>query len=116
MQNDTPQYVTDLARQFRKNQTEAEKVLWEAIRNGKLGVKFRRQHAFGRYIVDYYCHEKKLVLEIDGGIHNLPDVMEYDRIRQNEIESRGLRVIRVKNEEILSDLQGVTDKILRLLE
>lgn len=111
MSKETPRYVIDLARKMRKEPTSEEAVLWEAVRNHKLGVKFREQHPLGRYIADLYCHQKKLVIEIDGGIHNLPDVMEYDKIRQREIESRGLRVIRIRNEEIWDNFPGVIEKI-----
>ena len=88
----------------------------EAVRNNKLGVKFRNQHPLGRYITDLYCHQKKLVVEIDGKIHDLADVMEYDKIRQQEIECRGLRVIRIRNEEIRENLQGVIKKIMTAIE
>jgi very-short-patch-repair endonuclease len=112
----TPQYVTDLARKMRKEPTHEEVVLWEAVRNNKLGVKFRNQHPLGRYIADLYCHQKKLVIEIDGSIHDLPDVIEYDKIRQREIESRGLKILRVRNEEIRENLQGVIEKITKAME
>jgi very-short-patch-repair endonuclease len=116
MSYDTPQYITDLARKMRKEPTPEEAVLWEAVRNNKLGVKFCNQHPLGRYIADLYCHQKKSVIEIDGSIHDLPDVIEYDKIRQREIESRGLKILRVRNEEIRKNLQGVIEKITNAME
>lgn len=112
MTSKTPRYVTDLARKMRKEPTKEEAILWEVVRNCKLGVKFRNQHTFGRYIADLFCHEKRLVIEIDGNIHNIPDIIEYDQIRQREIESRGLRILRIRNEEIYKDLAGVIEKIM----
>lgn len=111
MSNHSPQYLIDLARKMRKSPTVEEKLIWEALRDNKLGVKFRFQHILGRYIADFYCHSKKLVVEIDGKVHDIPDVIEYDRIRQAEIESRGLRVLRIRNEEIIEDLPRVILKI-----
>jgi very-short-patch-repair endonuclease len=113
MRESTPHYVTELARKMRKEPTEAEALLWEAVRNNKLGFKFRFQHPLGRYIADLYCHEKKLVVEIDGGIHNIEDVIEYDKIRQAELESRGLRVLRIRNEEIRNNFQDVVARIIQ---
>lgn len=113
---DTPQYVTDLARKMRKEPTPEEAILWEVVRNNKLGVKFRNQHPLGRYIADFYCHQKKLVIEIDGKIHDLKDVIEYDKIRQQGIESIGLRVMRIRNEEIRENLPGVIEKIMAAIE
>ena len=115
MPTKTFQYVTDLARKMRKEPTHEEAILWEVVRNRKLGVKFRIQHPLGRYIADLYCHEKRLVIEIDGKIHEISDIVEYDKIRQMEIESRGLRVIRIRNEEIMKDLNEVIGKILKAI-
>ena len=67
------------ANSLKKEMTPAEKILWGELRNSKLdGHKFRRQHPIGKFIVDFYCHEKKLVIELDGGIHNNVDVKERD--------------------------------------
>jgi very-short-patch-repair endonuclease len=103
---DTPRYVVGLARQNRRNPTPTEKELWEYLRKRKLGgYKIRRQHPLGRYIADFYCAQVKVIFEIDGKIHDEIDVKEYDEIRQREIESRGLRVVRIRNEAVIDDLE-----------
>jgi len=95
----------------------AEALLWEEVRNNKfLGLKFRRQHPVGRYIADFYCDKERLVIELDGKIHELQEVKEYDMIRQKEIENRRIKVLRIKNEEIFNDLAGVLKKIEKILK
>ncbi|MGI9519231.1 MAG: endonuclease domain-containing protein [Pirellulaceae bacterium] len=99
------------SRQLRKNLTGPEKNLWAAIRSRKLAnLKFRRQFPIDRYIVDFYCHEHRLVVELDGDSHN--DVSEYDQLRQSTIEDQGFRVIRFDNDEVLNDLDDVLAMIL----
>ncbi len=99
-----------LARQMRHEPTHAENILWEAIRNRKLSnFKFRRQHPIDRFIVDFYCAEAHLVIEVDGTIHDYtPD---EDALRQAFIESRGLRVLRFRNQEVLENLVSTLSKI-----
>lgn len=99
-----------LARQMRHEPTHAENILWEAIRNRKLNdFKFRRQHPIDRFIVDFYCAEAHLVIEVDGTIHDYtPD---EDALRQAFIESRGLRVLRFRNQEVLENLVSTLSKI-----
>jgi very-short-patch-repair endonuclease len=88
------------------------------VRNRKLGgATFRRQHPISWFIVDFYCHEHKLVVEVDGDIHLLPDVKERDEYRQEQLEALGLKVIRFSNEEVLGELtivlnQKETDQII----
>lgn len=102
---------------LRKNQTIAEQILWECLRNKKLkGYKFRRQHPISKYIVDFYCAEKKLAVELDGKIHNKTDVMENDKLRTNALKDTGVRVIRFKNREIISSLETVLNKLIINLE
>ncbi|MFH7028698.1 MAG: endonuclease domain-containing protein [Heteroscytonema crispum UTEX LB 1556] len=99
-----------LARQMRREPTPAEKLLWQKLRQKQvLGFKFRRQHAIDRFIVDFYCHEAQLVVEVDGGIHDY--TQEEDAIRQKFLESLGLRVIRFRNEEVLKEIEGVVEAI-----
>ena len=82
-----PQYVTSLARSLRRRQTKTEELLWEHLRNRKLGgAKFRRQQPLGRYVADFYCHGHRLVIELQGGIHDLAEQREYDALRQEVIE------------------------------
>jgi very-short-patch-repair endonuclease len=107
-----------LCRELRKNQTAAEGILWERIRNKKLlGKKFYRQYPIffdylGRetfFIADFYCHSSKLVIEIDGKIHNYQK--ENDRLRDQLINLKGIEVLRINNVEIENDLEKVIDKI-----
>jgi len=107
-----PGYIYEIARKLRKEQTPAEKILWECLRARRLnGLKFRRQHPLGRYIPDFYCAEKRLVVELEGKVHELKDQKEYDKIRQETIEAMGLTVLRFKNEEVLNNLELVLAKI-----
>lgn len=96
--------------------TPAEKILWEELRDSKLnGHKFRRQHPIGKFITDFYCHEKKLVIELDGGIHDTEDVKERDEGRTCELENFELHVIRFTNEDIYTDLDNVLKRLKVLL-
>ena len=105
-----PFYLLELRRQNRKNPTPAEAVLWQALRGGKLeGLRFLRQKAFGRYIVDFYCAEAGLVIELDGSVHDTPETRAYDAQRTRELEARGLKVLRFRNEEALSGLSRVLE-------
>ena len=104
-------YLLKLQRQMRKNPTEAEDVLWQALRGSSLGVRFLRQKAFGRYIVDFYCASANLVIEADGSVHDTPEARVYDAVRQTELEALGLRVLRFGNEEILHNLPHVLEQI-----
>jgi len=100
------------ARSLRKDLTEAESVLWDAIRNRKLnGYKFRRQHPVGQFIVDFFCAEKELVIEVDGGVHNDVAVKEHDKNRTAELERYNLKVIRFTNDEVMNDLGMVLRRI-----
>ena len=100
------------AHDLRMDLTKAEKILWEALRNRRLNnFKFRRQHALKNYVADFYCHEAKLVIELDGGIHGEQEQKEYDRDRTSVLNEYGINVIRFKNEEVVSNLEIVLDKI-----
>ncbi|MBM3435901.1 MAG: endonuclease domain-containing protein [Bacteroidetes bacterium] len=104
------------AQDLRKELTPAEKLLWRNLRGRRfMGLKFRRQHPVSHFIADFYCHEKKLVIEIDGGIHNLPEVKERDEGRTEELIDLGLIVIRFTNEEIEKDMVGVLKKLKSVL-
>ena len=105
------------ARDLRQRQTEAESVLWELLRNRKVGnYKFRRQHPIGSFFVDFYCHEALLVIEVDGKIHLRPDVQQYDIERQEFIEARGIKVLRFTNEYVLEQSEQVVKDILQTLK
>lgn len=98
-----------LRKDLRNNQTQAEWKLWYYLARKQLGVKFRRQFGIGRYIVDFYCTELRMVIEVDGGIHLEPAVMQNDQIRQAELESNGLKVLRFTNQEVLCNMEGVLE-------
>ncbi len=101
-----------LARGYRKDPTEAEKVLWEHLRLfRKDGFVFRRQHPVVFFVADFYCHSIKLVVEVDGGIHTNPRVQEYDENRSGELDRYGITVMRLKNEEIINNLEQVLSRI-----
>ena len=103
--------IFENAKQLRNKLTDSEKLLWEYIKEKKLGVKFRRQHPISSFIADFYSHEVRLIIELDGSIHNLNDVFENDRLRQKTLEDLGIKVIRFKNEELYNNLNIVLDKI-----
>jgi len=101
------------AESLRLDMTEAEKLLWERLRKNQLGVRFKAQHPIERFIADFYCHKAKLVIEIDGEIHE--NQQEYDLGREIEIEKYGIRIIRFKNEEIFNNIDYVVEKIKECL-
>ena len=88
------------ARELRDQQTHAEEILWGYLKTKPLGFKFRRQHPYTVYIFDFYCHKLKLVVEVDGKVHSLPDVKHNDEMRQASIEAAGFTVLRFTNDEI----------------
>ena len=101
-----------LARYLRKSQTPQEQKLWNLLRNRQLlGYKFKRQYPIGNYIVDFVCREKKLVIELDGGQHNITVNINYDFLRSEYINQRGFKVIRFWNKEIDENIEGVIAKI-----
>lgn len=97
-------------RDLRKKMTDAEKILWEKLRNNKLGVKFRRQYSVMGYVIDFYCPEKRLAIEIDGGIHE--KTSKYDQYRTRYLEALNIKVIRFKNEEVTEDVSKVVKMLL----
>jgi very-short-patch-repair endonuclease len=102
------------ARRLRKEQTKTEKMVWELIRNRKImGLKFRRQQVIEGFVVDFYCNDLRLGIEIDGGIHSKQQ--DYDRLRQEILESESIRIIRITNEEIEADNKLIIKKIKQLL-
>ncbi len=110
------------SRYLRKNQTQAEKELWKYLRKRQiLGFRFLRQHPIKfhisnkiyYFIADFYCHEKKLVIEVDGGIHKKQK--DYDELRSKMLEEMKIKVIRFKNEEIENDTNSVLERIKQLL-
>lgn len=116
MRKDVPDYVKEIARKLRNNQTKAEQILWNAIRRRQLGgFRFLRQYCIGRYVADFYCSEGRLAIEIDGSIHDLEEQKAYDEIREKEIIAKGIKVLRIRNEEIYCNLEGVLKRVLEKL-
>ncbi len=104
--------IEQAARRLRQNLTPAETTLWKALRNRQLsGLKFRRQHPVGRFIADFYCPSCKLVVEIDGGIHE--QQKEYDQARTDQFEAYGYQLLRFTNEEVLTNLTQVLEIIIK---
>ena len=104
-------------RELRQDSTEAEKLLWAVLRNGKLnGLKFRRQHPLDKFIVDFYCNEKKLVVELDGNVHDEKINKEYDEARTAMLTGLNVIVLRFKNEEVIANMKDVLKKISDVAE
>jgi very-short-patch-repair endonuclease len=100
------------ARNLRKEQTEQEKIMWSILRNRKFyGLRFKRQVPLGSYIVDFCCNEKKIVIEIDGGQHNEPSNISYDKQRTEFLETEGYKVIRFWNNDVSNNLEGIYQKL-----
>lgn len=100
---------------LRKNPTHAELILWQYLKANQLGVRFKRQHPIWMYIADFYCHQMKLVIEVDGSIHNAVDVKENDKVREEDISSFGIKVVRFNNDEIKNDVEVVIEKIKTII-
>jgi len=100
------------AREMRHPQTPAEATLWQQLRNRNLEFKFRRQHPIERFIIDFYCAEVKLCIEIDGGSHLEQEQQEYDSARTEVLESIGCRVIRFTNSDVRYNINAVAQGIL----
>ena len=99
---------------LRKNMTKAEIILWSKLKGKQLnGLKFRRQYGINNYIVDFYCPELRLVIEIDGAVHCYDSRITYDKKRQKEIEELGIKVLRYTNNDVVKDLESVLNDIIR---
>jgi very-short-patch-repair endonuclease len=105
--------LTPVARRLRNDPTEAEKHLWQVLRFKNLGVKFRRQTVIGRYIVDFVCFEKKLIIEVDGGQHADSD---EDHLRGQWFKRQGFEILRFWNNDVLENVEGVFQRIEEHLE
>lgn len=109
--------LIEVARRLRKKQTPQEHKLWAVLRNRKvMDCKFRRQQPIGPYVVDFYCHEKKLVIELDGGHHAEEDQRDRDLTRDAFLEGQGDTVLRFWNNEVDNNLEGVVESIVQHLD
>ena len=106
--------MRERARDLRKTPTEAERLLWQHLRRRQLGgFRFRRQYAIGPYIVDFYCFEERIAIEVDGGQHTRHAA--YDAQRTSSLESEGVRVLRFWNNQVLGEVEAVKHLILEVL-
>ena len=100
------------ARELRKNMTKAEVVLWQQIRQKQFGVQFHRQVAIDNFIVDFYCHELRLAIEVDGLTHSFEEVAAKDEIKENTLNSLGIMLLRFEDNDVLNDM----DNVIRVLD
>ena len=108
--------LLNLARELRAKQTPAEAPLWQLLRKRQLfGFKFRRQHQFGDYITDFYCHEARLVIECDGSVHDPNEQWHHDQNRDAYMIAQGLRVLRFTNKQIINHTETVLEEISKYL-
>ncbi len=104
--------LKEASRQLREDMTNAEKRLWNKINKKQInGYQFFRQRPIGSYIVDFFCPKARLVIEVDGGMHLGKEIRQNDRTRDEYLKSLGLMILRLKNSEILTNVEGVVDKI-----
>lgn len=107
----SPQLLAN-ARAMRKSPTDAEAILWKELKNRKFnGYKFRRQHPFEGFILDFYCDELRLVIEVDGGIHQTKENIQYDKLRADYLNEFGICVIRFDNDEVINSSDIVLERI-----
>ncbi len=121
----TPKIISELARNLRNNMTPAEKILWEHIRRDALWYRFLRQKPLYLYtddswldrfiIPDFYCHQKQLIIEVDGSIHTIPQVYELDRIKEDFLQNQWIEVWRISNADILGDIDWVLSELHKRL-
>jgi len=104
------------AREFRREMTPWEAILWQELRGNKLGAHFRRQQIIAGFIVDFYCHKAGLVIELDGSVHQENEQKQHDADRDGTLSEMGLRVIRFKNDDIEKNLEDVLVKIRKSLK
>lgn len=108
--------IKQTRRALRKKMPRPEEIIWFKIRNRQLsGNKFRRQYSFDNFVVDFYCVEKKLAIEIDGDSHFNKKAIEYDQIRQDRIEKLGIKFLRFTNNEVIQNINGVLGEIIKNL-
>ncbi|MBI3169126.1 MAG: endonuclease domain-containing protein [Chloroflexi bacterium] len=108
--------ILQRAREMRHPQTPAEATLWRGIRNRNLGYKFRRQHPINRFIIDFYCAQAKLCIELDGESHLEADQIQYDAARTEFLEILGYKVIRFTNNDVRYNIHAVVAEIIKTIE
>ncbi len=107
---------TARARRLRRDATDAERHLWQRLRQGQvLGVSFRRQHPVGPYVLDFYCSAARLAIELDGSQHGCSEQVLSDKVRSEFLCERGIRVVRFWNHDVLGNVEGVLEMISEVL-
>lgn len=116
-----PEKITEISRELRRNMTESEKLLWRRLRARKLWIKFLRQHPIHVLtedswharcvIVDFYCHDHKLIIELDGSVHDIPEVLELDIHKEKLLKNQGFQILRFKNSDIHQNIDNVLNII-----
>jgi len=102
---------TERVRELRRSQTEAEKTAWHLLRNRRLGAKFRRQSRIENFVIDFYCFEHRLAIELDGSIHAQPSQMRKGAAKEDLLRSPGIRLLRLPNGLVMEDPEGFVGKI-----
>ncbi|MEO6131285.1 MAG: endonuclease domain-containing protein [Saprospiraceae bacterium] len=103
--------IFERARYLRNHPTEAEEILWHQLRNHRLKQKFRRQHPMSKYVVDFYCHALKFIIEVDGSVHDTIDQKANDLEKDFDLKNLGMEILRIGNIEIYNDIEDVVSKI-----
>ncbi len=102
--------------ELRNRQTTPEQILWQYIKREQLGVKFRRQHGIGDYIVDFYATKIRLVIEVDGDSHFTENAKEYDKVRTDFFKSLNIEVVRFTNYEVMNNIMGVCQILREIID
>jgi len=108
--------IFQIAERLRRDMTDTEKIIWDRVCKNQLGVRIRRQHPVWKFIADFYCHEVKLVIEIDGGIHLHSENKEYDISRDIILKEFKIEILRFTNDEVINEPDLVIEKIRRTIE
>jgi|SRR5688572_24062776 len=103
--------LKEIRKELRNNPTPAEAALWKFLQKNKLGKKFRRQHSVGNYVLDFYCPEERLAIELDGQYHYTSSGLAYDEERTAYLNAQGIRVIRFENDEVFKSTEAVLETI-----
>ncbi len=108
--------IFQIAERLRRDMTNTEKILWERLYKNQLGVRIKRQHPIWKFIADFYCHEVKLIIEIDGGIHLRPENKQYDISREIILKEFQIEILRFTNEEVTVHIDKVIERIKSTIE
>jgi very-short-patch-repair endonuclease len=107
----TSRTARDRARELRSGMGETERMLWSRLRRRAIGFRFRRQYPIGPYIIDFYCHEALLAVEVDGEFHDRPERTQRDAQRDAELRSKGVEVLRFRTVDVIESMDAVLERI-----